>query len=163
MFATNRTEKELEESPDLLDEFASPRARDLWNDAQFLVSSDGSLQRFPSVTANAQNHGRCGPTFSALWFVIGAISAYDAFLAMKHRSELAAMEENLIGRALLELDGDDPALFLAVKFLGTIAALGILASLYQLRPRWAMTVAYGVSAFQIGLVVYLSLAGPGPW
>lgn len=163
MFATNRTALETCESLNLDDEFESPRARDLWNDAQFLDSSGSRPHGFWSRAKIAEERHRSWPLFFALWFVIGAVSAYDAFLAMKYRSDLLFMEKNLIGRALLKLDGDGPALFLGLKFLGTIAVLGILANLYHFRPQWAMTVAYGVSAYQIGLVVYLNWAGPGAW
>lgn len=162
MFATNRTNLETKESRNLEDEFDRPNAREMWSDAQVLDSSLSLSRRFWPHAEIAEERRRSWPAFFLLWFVIGAVSAYDAFLAMKFRSDLPLMERNLLGRALLQLDNDDPALFLTVKFLGTMTVLGILANLYHLRPQWAMKVAYGVTAFQIGLVVYLNWAGPGP-
>lgn len=96
--------------------------------------------------------------FFALWQIIGCISAYDAFLAMKNRNELAGplgIEENWLGKWLLLLDGGDPSLFLGVKFLGTVLVLGILTNLYLSRPRWGLAVAQGVAAFQMSLLAYL--------
>src|SRR5262245_52914142 len=59
------------------------------------------------------------PQFFVLWQIIGCVSAYDAFLAMKYRNELSEMEQNPLGQLLLMLNDGDPALFLGVKFLGT--------------------------------------------
>lgn len=96
--------------------------------------------------------------FFALWQIIGCISAYDAFLAMKLRSELSGplgMEENWLGQWLLLVDGGDPSLFLGAKFLGTVLVLGILTNLYLSRPQWGLAVARGVAAFQMSLLAYL--------
>lgn len=97
------------------------------------------------------------PQFFALWQVIGAVSAYDAFLTMKYRDELFIMEENLLGRLLMMLNDGDPALFLGMKFLGTTMVLGILANIYHRRPQWGMAIAQGVAAFQIVLLAYLTI------
>lgn len=163
MFATNRRTLETPESQNFEVEFGRPGANEMWSDAQVLDNSLALPRRLWTRAEMTEERCRSWPTFFLLWFVIGAVSAYDAFLAMKFRSDLPLMERNLLGRALLHLDNDGPALFLTVKFLGTILALGILANLYHLRPQWAMKVAYGVTAFQIGLVVYLNWAGPGAW
>lgn len=158
MFVTNRTALDAPEPLGSHDEFESSRARNLWSDAQILDSTLSGPHGFWARAKIAEERCRSWPTFFVLWLVIGVVSAYDAFLAMKYRIDLPLMEQNLIGRALLELDGDGPAMFLGVKFVGTITVLGVLANLYHVRPQWAMTVAYGVSAFQIGLVMYLNWA-----
>lgn len=97
------------------------------------------------------------PQFFVLWQIIGGVSAYDAFLAMKYRNELCQMEQNLLGRLLLYWNEGDPAVFLGVKFLGTMMVLGILANLYHSRPQQGMVIAKGVAAFQIGLLAYLTM------
>ena len=97
------------------------------------------------------------PQFFVLWQIIGCVSAYDAFLAMKYQAELRQMERNEIGRLLLKLNDGDPAIFLGVKFLGTMMVLGILANLYHSRPQWGMVIAKGVAAFQMVLLAYLTL------
>lgn len=97
------------------------------------------------------------PQFFVLWQIIGCISAYDAFLAMKYREELYYEEQNLLGRLLLLLNDGDPALFLGIKFVGTTMVLGILANIYHRRPQWGLAIAEGVAAFQIGLLAYLTI------
>ena len=116
-------------------------------------------QQFSSATEITGLRVQHRRQFFALWQVIGCVSAYDAFLAMKNRHELVGplgMEENWLGQWLLSLDGDDPALFLGVKFLGTVMVLGILTNLYVSRPYWGLAVARGVAAFQMILLAYLT-------
>ena len=96
------------------------------------------------------------PQFFVLWQIIGCVSAYDAFLAMKYRNELWQMEQNLVGRLLLFINDGDPSLFLGVKFLGTTMALGILASLYHSQPKQGIVIAKGVATFQMLLLAYLT-------
>jgi hypothetical protein len=97
-----------------------------------------------------------GPQFFVLWQIIGCVSAYDAFLAMKYRNELWQMEQNLLGRLLLFINDGDPSIFLGVKFLGTTMALGILASLYHSQPKRGIVIAKGVAGFQMLLAAYLT-------
>lgn len=97
------------------------------------------------------------PQFFVLWQIIGCVSAYDAFLAMKYRNELTQMERNLFGRLLLAIDHGDPALFLAVKFMGTMMVLGILANLYHSHPQRGIVIAKAIAAFQLVLLGYLTL------
>lgn len=135
-------------------------AAELRNDAQESDKRLKGTQQFAQareITGFRIQHWR---QFFALWQVIGCVSAYDAFLAMKYHKELAGpagMEENWVGRWLLSLDGNDPSLFLGVKFLGTILVLGILTNLYLSRPRRGLAVARGVAVFQMMLLAYLVL------
>jgi len=97
------------------------------------------------------------PQFFALWQIIGGVSAYDAFLAMKYRDELVYMERNLLGRMLLSLNDGDPSVFLGVKFVGTTFVLGVLANVYHSRPQRGLVIAKAVATFQIALLAYLTL------
>ena len=63
------------------------------------------------------------------WLAIGFISAYDTYLGIKFKSSLYLMEENPIGRWLITLDNKDVALFMGLKFAGTVLVLGILCLL----------------------------------
>ena len=99
-----------------------------------------------------------GWQFFVLWQIIGSVSAYDAFLAMKYRNELWQLEQNLLGRLLLFINNGDPSIFLGVKFLGTTMALGILASLYHSQPKRGLMIAKGVAGFQMLLAAYLTWA-----
>jgi hypothetical protein len=122
-------------------------ASEPWTDAQVFDKSSDRV-----ATAERQ---RNWPKFLVLWQMIGMVSAYDAFLAMKHREDLLYLERNFLGKLLIVLHNGDPALFLGLKFLGTILALGILAHLYHTRPHWGLTVARVVATFQVGLLSYL--------
>ncbi len=97
------------------------------------------------------------PQFFVLWQIIGCVSAYDAFLAMKYRNELLQMERNFLGKLLLFIDRGDPALFLGVKFMGTMMVLGILANLYHSHPQRGIVIAKAIATFQLALLGYLTL------
>ncbi|MBI5758020.1 MAG: hypothetical protein HZA46_05835 [Planctomycetales bacterium] len=125
----------------------------------------------PESTANIhrQEHPRDRPMidlvrhhdwrrFCALWLLIGVVSAIDVYLTLRFRDDLLYNEENRIGLYLMKLNGGDPSLFLSLKFLGTILSLGILVNVFLCRPKWGMLVAKCVAAFQVGLLMYLTLA-----
>lgn len=131
--------------------------KDERSDAQGTCYFAGDKQQVIPARQLADSRIRNWPQFFVLWQIIGCVSAYDAYLAMKYRVELNDLEQNWLGRLLLYLDGGDPALFLGIKFLGTIVVLGILANLYHSRPQSGIVVAQGVALFQILLLVYLTL------
>lgn len=157
MFATMEATRDDDETLELEPRRSSKRATEEWCDAQDLDNAANvTLRGWPRVRT-AQQRIQSWPKFFVLWQVIGIVSAYDAFLAMKFQAELPFMERNHLGRFLLTVEDGDPALFLATKFLGTMMVLGILANLYHTRPRWGMTVAWGVASFQVGLLAFLTL------
>lgn len=133
-------------------------AADSKNEAMELRESQESPGRWLSFLRIAGSRTQNWSHFFVLWQIIGGISAYDAFLAMKYRAELPHMELNGLGRLLLWMEGGDPALFLGVKFFGTMMVLGILANLFYSRPVLGIWVARGVAAFQVGLLMFLTLA-----
>ena len=110
-------------------------ANEVRADAQVLDSSGEQDRHENGDNVVAGLRTQNGPQFFVLWQIIGCVSAYDAFLAMKYRNELWQMEQNLLGRLLLFINDGDPSIFLGVKFLGTTMALGILASLYHSQPK----------------------------
>ncbi len=126
-------------------------------DAQDLDNSAELAPQHKTVTSHARLRIQGWTQFFVLWQIIGCVSAYDAFLAMKYRDKLHSLEQNLVGRLLLILNDGDPALFLGVKFLGTTMVLGILANIYHSQPQWGMAIAKGVAAFQIVLLAYLTI------
>lgn len=135
-------------------------AAEVRSEAQYFVNMSEPTPQLNFAKTIAGVHIQNWPQFFVLWQIIGCVSAYDAFLAMKLRSELAGplgSEQNWMGQWLLTLDGGDPALFLGVKFLGTIMVLGILINLYHNRPQWGLLVARGVATFQMLLLAYLTL------
>lgn len=88
---------------------------------------------------------------------VGIVSLYDAFLVVRFSDSILQLEQNPIGRMLIELDGGDVGLFVATKMVGTVMVLGSLAGIYVLSRRLAYPIAGGVSIFQAGLSCYLSL------
>ncbi len=117
-------------------------------------------QQNKSATSIAGSRIQGWPQFFVLWQIIGCVSAFDAYLAMKYRDELFEEERNPLGQLLLILNQGDPALFLGVKFMGTMMVLGILVNIYHSRPQWGLAIAKGVAAYQLSLLAYLTLACP---
>lgn len=135
-------------------------ATEVRDGAQETNNQSESAKQFEAVKESTGLQIQHWRQFFALWQIIGSISAYDAFLAMKYRAELAGplgTEKNWLGQWLLSFDGNDPALFLGAKFLGTVLVLGILTNLYLSRPHWGLAVARGVATFQMSLLAYLTL------
>ena|GEM_PF-1701045 len=96
--------------------------------------------------------------------VVATVAVYDMMLTMRYWNSLKQMEENPIGRWLLNLDhiqdGTVPnlALFLSMKAIGTVIVLMTLAFLVTRSSRLGHPVATGVSCFQLGLATYLTFA-----
>lgn len=95
------------------------------------------------------------------WLIIASVSIYDMHLTVKYAGTLKSLEQNPVGRWLMQLDAiqhdviPDTTLFLSFKSLGTVAVLLILAILIQQRARLGHPVAIGVSMFQLSLAWYL--------
>ena len=157
MIATNKTWERLSTVTSVEQRRPRQDAAELLNDAQDLDRSLELAQEGNSLTKIAGLRAQKWPQFFVLWQIIGGVSAYDAFLAMKYRDELFHEERNQLGRLLLSLNDGDPALFLGVKFMGTTMVLGILANLYHTRPQWGIVIATGVATFQLALLAYLTL------
>jgi hypothetical protein len=95
--------------------------------------------------------------FPGLWLFIGLVSAFDTYLTVKFQETLEIEELNPLARMLLQLDGWDPALFIGVKFLGSVMVLGILAALHLSDRRIGLVIATAIASFQLGLLGYLVL------
>jgi hypothetical protein len=93
--------------------------------------------------------------FGLLWLGIGFTSAYDAYLAIKYRDTLAAMEKNPIGLWLMSLDGGDVSLFMGIKFAGTVLVLGILVFCYIKNKGFAWGLIIPLVIFNALLLAYL--------
>lgn len=94
------------------------------------------------------------------WVFIGAVSCFDAYLIVKFKDTLPMMELNPLGSLLLELDGGEPSLFVAAKFLGTMLVLGILFALRQKNRRMAGITAGSIAVFQFCLLMFLTVSLP---
>lgn len=100
--------------------------------------------------------------------IVGSVSIYDMILTVLYAPYLKSLEQNPVGRWLMQLDQirnnevPDLTLFLSVKTLLTIAVLTVLAFLYYRYRRIGQPVAMGVTSFQILLAMYLTFSTDTP-
>tara|TARA_Y100000034_G_scaffold136518_1_gene213536 strand:- start:1756 stop:1986 length:231 start_codon:yes stop_codon:yes gene_type:complete len=64
-------------------------------------------------------------------------------------------EQNPIGVWLMQLDGGDVALFMGLKFAGTVLVLGYLSMIYRKHENFAWAVMTPLFIFQSFLLLYL--------
>ena len=98
--------------------------------------------------------------FPLVWSFIGLVSAIDSYFVVRFRELLPDLEENPVGRYLLELQNGHIGILLRAKAAGTIAVLSVLAGLYIYRHRWAAPIAGSIASFQMGLLFYLTMSLP---
>jgi len=87
--------------------------------------------------------------------IVVIVSAIDIYWSIKVGSQLRDTEENPVGKALIQMDGGDSALFMAVKFLGNVLVVLAVIFLYHRSKKTAVWVSAGLAIFQIVLVLYL--------
>ncbi len=104
---------------------------------------------------------------AAYLFVVASVAIYDICLTVKYWQSLKQMEENPVGRWLMNLDyvheGVMPnlTLFIILKSMGTVVVLATIATLVLRYSRIGHPVALGVSCFQLGLAAYLTYGANG--
>ena len=96
--------------------------------------------------------------FSFMWFFVGMVSTYDAYLGVRYWESMPNMERNPVCLYLIELANGDATIFLGCKAAGTVLVLTAMALFYLRNPRFAQRIAWGVFSFQFGLLLYLTLA-----
>jgi len=102
-------------------------------------------------------------------FVIASVAIYDILLTIQYRESLAELEENPIGRWLMNLDQVDQfavpdlTLFLMLKSIGTIIVLITVYALVKRRGRIGHPIAAGVTTFQLVLATYLTFSANGSY
>lgn len=87
------------------------------------------------------------------------VSSLDIWFAVQNES-IMIVEQNPVCLALMKLDPGGFTFFIAGKASGTALVIIALLLLHLGRYRHAMTVTFGVTAFQLGLLVYLTLSDP---
>lgn len=97
-----------------------------------------------------------------LWFpvallVIGLVSLYDTFLIVKYSESLWLMEENPVGRWLLEINDQDVSVFVRIKLAGTLLVMSTLVLMYRCGSRLLFPVSTSVASWQVGLFMYLTV------
>jgi len=94
--------------------------------------------------------------------VVASVAVYDISLTIRYWRSLKQMEENPIGRWLMNLDrieeGSMPnlSLFIAMKLIGTIIVLLTIYAMVTRSSRLGHPVGVGVSCFQLVLAFYLT-------
>jgi hypothetical protein len=96
--------------------------------------------------------------FPCCLVIIGAVSVYDTWLIFTYRDVIHDLERNEICRALINLEPQYVSCFVVGKTLGTLAVLISLTAIRQLNQKIAFTSATAVAAFQLGLLLYLTIA-----
>jgi len=97
-------------------------------------------------------------TFAGLWLLVIGVSVYDGYWVVANRTKINEFERNPVGRQLLNWDGGDVRLLLAVKALGTLLAAAVLLVLYWTWPRIGWIVCSVIATLQFGLFLFLHLS-----
>lgn len=96
--------------------------------------------------------------YTVMCTFVAVVSCYDAWLVVRFSDSILELEQNPVGRFLIQIDGGDVGLFVATKLIGTLVVVASLAGIYVLSKRFAYPIAGGVSVFQAALSCYLSMA-----
>ena len=99
--------------------------------------------------------------------IIASVAIYDILLTIRYCESLKQLEENPIGRWLMDLDRVDLVaapnltLFLIMKSVGTMIVLLTVYTLIQRQGRIGHPIAAGVAMFQLSLAMYLTFSVNG--
>ena len=93
--------------------------------------------------------------YAVMWLAIGIISSIDIYWAIVNQDMIMELEENPIGRYLIEKDDGSVALFMCIKVTGTVIALGSLVVLYHWKKKYAWPIIIALTIAQFWLLNYL--------
>ena len=110
-------------------------------------------------------------TFFVLWTFIGLVSAYDGYLTVRYQHLLHVLEQNPIGRWIMELDSNlvhdheygyvvanrSLARFLGLKFSGTVVGLGLMLAVHRYKASLGLLITSVMAGLQALLALYLSI------
>jgi hypothetical protein len=96
--------------------------------------------------------------FAILWLLVIGVSVYDGYWVLANRTTINLDERNPFGRQLLNWDGGDVRLLLAVKTVGTLLAGAVLLVMYWTWPRVGLLVCSTMAVIQFGLFLFLYLS-----
>lgn len=100
---------------------------------------------------------RCRFWFPVALIIIAAVSLFDTFLIVKYSDGLWVMEQNPVGRWLLEINDHDVSVFVRTKLAGTLIVLWTLMLMHHARSRFLFPVSTSVASGQMMLFVYLTV------
>ena len=94
--------------------------------------------------------------------IIVCISGIDIYWLSKNRDYIVTLEENPLGKYLLNVDNGDVSLFILCKFLGTYIVIATLYFLKNHNITHVPTVAITLTITQVFVLFYLYCA-PDIW
>lgn len=130
----------------------------LWQritDAESSVGSEAKGSCLSRVFRLAKQR-RSELVFAACCLLVVAVSVHDAMLVFLNADIIGEVERNPVGRWLIDLQGGEIWLFMAMKLVGTAVVCTVLVTLYELRARLALVVGGGVASCQLVLLWYLT-------
>lgn len=89
--------------------------------------------------------------------VVAVVSVHDATLLILNQQVIVESERNPIGLLLIDLNGGDVSLFVAIKLAGTTTVCTVIAVLFSRRPRMSVAIACCLAGIQLALLAYLSV------
>lgn len=96
--------------------------------------------------------------FPILCSLIVGVSLYDTFLIVKYSDHIHHMEENPLGRWLLNIADGGISVFVRAKLAGTVTVISVLLFLWKRRSSKAVPVTVSLAVYQTGLLAYLTFA-----
>jgi hypothetical protein len=92
------------------------------------------------------------------WIFIALVASIDVYFAIKLQNELYNNELNPVGKWLMDMDGGDVALFMALKFLGTLIVLSCYPIISHFSVKWAHRYILIAALLQFLLLIFLLYA-----
>jgi hypothetical protein len=117
--------------------------------AKSVLHGLGSLGRFAQPKA---------AIFSLCCLFVAAVSVHDAVLVVVNHELISEVEQNPVGKWLLDVQGGEVWLFVFLKFAGTALVCAVLVTIYQCSQRFGMITVIPLATFQMLLLSYLTIA-----
>lgn len=138
--------------------------------AESTVQLDGGCSSVPSLRAVNDVRGialdwadqfRGRANHQAVAFVlcclfVAAVSVHDAMLIVVNHQVISDVEQNPLGKWLLQVHDGEVWLFVLVKLAATALVCAVLVSLYQHKQRLGLMTVGGIAGFQAVLLGYLT-------
>jgi hypothetical protein len=93
--------------------------------------------------------------FFLMWTLIVFVSVHDGYWVLVNRLVMLGVEQNPVGRWLIQRNAGDVWLFLAAKSIGTLLVSSFLLWLYARHPRLGWTACAALCLFQLALLAFL--------
>jgi hypothetical protein len=96
--------------------------------------------------------------FSLCCLFVAAVSVHDAVLIVVNHEVISEVEQNPVGKWLLDVQGGEVWLFVFLKFAGTALVCAVLVTIFQRSQRLGMITVIPLATFQMLLLLYLTTA-----